>query len=1517
MSPSFRQPRTLPLALLLLAMLAFSLLAGLAPTPASADVLPPYKEVPGYPKYGCYDVVTAGNGMWGGATPYPISIDVPGPVVDAYFVWVGTEDFGAPNAPAQSDLIVNGTTMIGVQTHTVKPGAADEPWYMWRANVGPNGLNLVKQGNNKYNVSGWNLVPNTQQRRNGISLVVVYSTGSCTKPNQVDLVDSFDFYWERFTGTTNVLTFTFLPMPVDRDVTVWLHHAGSDFVKAGAPISDTVTAAAPNAVAPSSCRPMNLWAKSGTGTPPPNLVNYSSTPPSPANGGKLVVTNPFVGANCNNTSWVYPVTSLTGWQDGFGWKPDVGGYIAPEWSIVKLTYRVLANQTYLALQLESGKTGNPDVEQTGESGAWFGQFVGQILDVKLRIAKTDGVDTAKPGDTLTYTLNYENYGASPSSDTTIVDELPAGVSFVGASNGGAYDAGTRTVKWNLGTVPGGTKGAVTVTVKLDPVFEPGTTVLTNKTTISTSTPGEQDLSDNTATDTTNVVAKAQLSISKTGAPEPVDAGSNLTYTIKWTVGGDAYSNNTTIVDTLPANVTFVSATDGGTFAAGKVTWNLGRVTPTKTGEVTLVVKVNSPQYNGTTIDNSVTITNQAGDTATGTAKNTVRADHELTLTKTDNPDPVEKGANLTYTIGWGVTGNEPADGIVIKDTIPFGTMFVSADNGGAYDNATKTVTWNLGNKVPGDTGTVTLVVKVNADFPNQLDIENTATIKDSKPGKDKSVTEITKVVQTPEGSIGDTVWLDLNRNGVQEPGEPGLSGVGLILYKAGPDGVCGGGDDVAVGNTVTDANGKYSFKHLPGGVYCVDVIDATVPAGMVLVSGTDPMKVSLADGQNYVNADFGYAPPTGTGVIGDRVWSDANGNGLQDAGEVGIAGVTLDLYNAGADGQCGTADDTKLGWTTTAADGSYLFSGVAAGKYCVRVTDTAGKLTGLTQTKAPAQPIDLAAGQTFLDADFGYQGLCGEVGDLVFYDANRNGVYEPGGQEKGISGVTLGLMLGDVTIATTTTDANGAYLFTGLPSGTYQVVVTDVNGRLVGYTQSPGLPNTNNNGQISPFTVTITGCTSIRYADFGYADSHLLTITKTNNLPAGQPVEAGAELIWTMAYSVSGRGAAPNVVITDQLPTQVDFVSASNGGTYDAATRVVTWKLGTLEPGASGTVTLTVRVHKPLENYSYIFNTAIITDDAKVRDQATDIVRVHAEPIMNGTKTNTPTGEVKPGDVITYEVCFSNTGNGNATNVVLSDVIPVNTTYVAGSATGGATFSEATKTLSWKKAVLGPDEKICGSFQVKVNLVITGLTGQAYVPMSFSEWNALSIDNTAKLTADGQAPKQASVSNPLNATVKPVIYKSADKTQIHQGDPVVFTVTLRNEGTAAATNVVVTDQVPPRLDAVTVSASKGAVVYDSVTRLVTLTVGQLNPGETVILTIKGKAAYVKASETPYTLNNEAVVSFTEGAPRTSNRVTVTVVYFLPGEVPEPGTWLMLGTGLAGLAGYARMRVQSRRRKQQR
>jgi hypothetical protein len=176
----------------------------------------PYQQTPGYPRVGCYDVVTAGMGMWPGRTLWPINIRVPGPVVDAYLYWIGTEDVAAPNSPLQSDLDVNGTMVIGDQVdHKTFPASSE--WFMWRANIGPGGYNLVSQGDNSFMLSEWYAVP-SDVRRNGASIAVVYDTGACARPNQIDLFSSMDWYWERTGGehTTGAMTFTFPPAPVNR-----------------------------------------------------------------------------------------------------------------------------------------------------------------------------------------------------------------------------------------------------------------------------------------------------------------------------------------------------------------------------------------------------------------------------------------------------------------------------------------------------------------------------------------------------------------------------------------------------------------------------------------------------------------------------------------------------------------------------------------------------------------------------------------------------------------------------------------------------------------------------------------------------------------------------------------------------------------------------------------------------------------------------------------------------------------------------------------------------------------------------------------------------------------------------------------------------------------------------------------------------------------------------------------------------------------------------------------------------
>ena len=730
MSPTTQRRKAQLFVLLLLTILALSVaMVGTA----SADS-GPYFEVPGYPKYGCYALAVGGIGMWSGNSSYWLQVDVPGPVVDAHMFWIGTVDEDAPDAPNQSDLFVFNTQVIGKQVDFAQMGPGELSWYMWRADIGPNGYNLIKQGTNKGPVTGWSQDNNSSDnRRNGVSVVVVYDTGACQHPNQVDILGNMDWYWERwaYDVTSAPLIYTFPPALVDREATVFLHYAGTDsFSRLN------------------SCRPENVWAAIGTGTPPTNIINtWPSTGPGglpdPSigeNGGKLILKNGFTNSGCP-MAWYPPVTAEWGWEDAFGVKSNTTGFITSQWAIVKLNIKIPAGQTYLVLQGESVRTdpATVGVTETGESGALTGQFTIPLYNPELKVVKTGPADV-KPGEVFSYTLSYDNHGYGAAENTTIVDKLPDHVTYVSASNGGVYDDATpRTVTWKLGALGIGQSGQVTLTVKADPVFEPGVTPLTDTATISTTTAGETDTSDNTSSVTTNVTAKAELGIAKKAAPEPVDAGKNLTYTVDWTVGGNAYAHGVTIVDTLPDKVTVVTVSDGGLYDPVKhtVTWLLGDVTPVTKGTYTIVTNVPSPQYNGTKITNKVAITDTAGDKAESSVVSTIRSSHELKIEKLASPEPVDAGNDLTYTVNWSITGNEPADNAMIVDKLPAGVVFKSASDGGVYDGVTNTVTWKLGTVMQPKSGSYTVVVNVPSPQYNGTKLTNVVDFTDTTPAPNR------------------------------------------------------------------------------------------------------------------------------------------------------------------------------------------------------------------------------------------------------------------------------------------------------------------------------------------------------------------------------------------------------------------------------------------------------------------------------------------------------------------------------------------------------------------------------------------------------------------------------------------------------------------------------------------------------------------------------------------------------------------------------------------------------------
>ncbi len=299
--------------------------------------------------------------------------------------------------------------------------------------------------------------------------------------------------------------------------------------------------------------------------------------------------------------------------------------------------------------------------------------------------------------------------------------------------------------------------------------------------------------------------------------------------------------------------------------------------------------------------------------------------------------------------------------------------------------------------------------------------------------------------EAASGAIGDTVWRDRNADGIRlGTQESGISNITVTLFVDYE----GDGSYLFFASTTTDATGYYLFDGLADGRYrvTVDTADADMPAdafGHIWLPST-PVSygVTLSGGNAFLDADFGFAPPS---AVGDTIFWDANRNGTQDDGEDGIAGVTVALYTNGV----------PVASIVTDANGNYLFSGLMPGAYTVLVVED-GVLANAALSAHPENDgvpvghpdalvsnnyttVTLVSGQSYRGADFGYVPPGGTIGGRLWVDTDNDGL--SGSGENGIPFVTVTLYDNGTAVATTETDADGYYLFYGLPDGTYRVVV--------------------------------------------------------------------------------------------------------------------------------------------------------------------------------------------------------------------------------------------------------------------------------------------------------------------------------------------------------------------------------------------------------------------------------------------------------------------------------------------
>ena len=266
----------------------------------------------------------------------------------------------------------------------------------------------------------------------------------------------------------------------------------------------------------------------------------------------------------------------------------------------------------------------------------------------LSLTKTDSPDPIPVGQLLTYTLTVNNAGPSSATGVVVTDNLSPDTIFNSATpSQGSCSQSSGTVTCSLGTVASG--ASPTIDIKVTPQSSGS---ITNQASVGSGV-FDPDSSNNGASADTTVNPSAGLSLSKDDAPDPVLVGQLLTYTLTARNAGPLSATGVQVSDTLPAGVTFDSATPSqGTCSESSGTVNCDLGTLAASQNVTIDVKVR-PQSTGS-ITNQATLTSATFDPDlsdnSASADTTVDPAADLSLTKTDSPDPVLAGEPITYTL---------------------------------------------------------------------------------------------------------------------------------------------------------------------------------------------------------------------------------------------------------------------------------------------------------------------------------------------------------------------------------------------------------------------------------------------------------------------------------------------------------------------------------------------------------------------------------------------------------------------------------------------------------------------------------------------------------------------------------------------------------------------------------------------------------------------------------------------------------------------------------------------------
>lgn len=1034
--------------------------------------------------------------------------------------------------------------------------------------------------------------------------------------------------------------------------------------------------------------------------------------------------------------------------------------------------------------------------------------------VTLTLTKTDTFDPVQAGDLITYTLTVTNDSSSkgPAGNVVITDAIPANTTLENTgfiSSDGVISSTSSEVVWtfvNPELLNRGASASVFMVVRVTSPLTAGTVITNDSYTAGAS---------NTIVNivglpvvTTTVESFPVLEISKVGLPEPVEAGGQLTYTIRYTNSGNSDAINVVIRDTFPVSTSYVTDVSTPTVSPGitttnDITWNI----PLLAGEgggglITLTLSVDEPQDLGTVLTNVVSITSSEVITPQlSTATNTISSTPNLHIRKTADPSPVAVGSVLTYTIVYSNDGNANAVGAAITDVLDSGVGFNDASAGHTFNNGI--VSW-AGLSIPADgqDQVLTLSVTVAPTLPNNSLLTNNVTVAAASVIATDSITTL---VQAPSLAVTKIV---------------------------SPTGVIRAGDPIEY--TIIYTNTGAITITLPG----VRITD-TFPVSITnIVSGSTRATVVPSSPPEFVWADTADLPPDGSGLItitGQVITSPWASSGGQISNSVIVAGS---------------------GYSATDTVDSEGRPGLP---FTITVTATPPVTQVNNNIRVNAFVQDVYGNPAFdgtpitLTTSLAGSRLDGSTSPIVLNTSNG-----------GVTATLSSTVAGSTTLTAQSDGVSGAI--------TRTTVATFTPGAVVSFTLQATTPQTA--GVTFPITITAVDAFGNRVSTL----NQIVTISDTTGTIAP-----------TSALLVNGTRVASFTVFSATSPAldRITAISGSIIGTVDVEIR----------PNVPTSLTLTINP----TSIRICQTAAVTTSLTDAFGNAISNKQVGLTLLGTGTANFSPPN---PGNTNTAGI-FTSTLTGQTpgpatvqattTSPNLLDVVNVNiitpaiptsldlTVVPNPLATGGniaavtATVADCLGASVGQVVTFTVSNPGLASLPANPTIRTTNVSGVATTTLTS---NSIPQDGTVVITATiGTLTQTVSVVLQTPALTITKTANPAAGVEVRPNNIINYTLQVRNTGTGTATNVVISDTLPAGVSFVSctppANCSGGATT--------TLTTPALGPNQVFTANIQVSVSAVPSGTI---LSNSANVRSSQTPLITSNLVahpvtTATLNVFLP------------------------------------